>query len=100
MGGYRKVLAAIDLMDDSGRVIERAQSIARPSGAHLQLLHVVEFVPVEPMGDALLPAVQIEDNLVESARRKLAALAARHGIAEADWDVHAGNIKAEIVRIA
>lgn len=100
MTEYRKVLAAIDLTDDSERVIERAASIARQSAARLQLLHVVEFVPVEPMGDVLLPAVQIEESLIQSARHKLAALAARHGIAEGDWAVHAGNIKAEIVSVA
>ncbi len=97
---YRKILAAIDLTENSERVIERARSIARHSRGHLQLLHVVEFMPVEPMGDALLPAVQIEEGLVQSARHKLATLAARHGIGEGDWEVHAGNIKAEIVRVA
>ena len=47
------------------------------SAAQLILLHVVEYVPVEPMGEALLPAVQIEGELVERARKRIAELAAQ-----------------------
>ncbi len=64
------------------------------------LLHVVEYVPVEPMGEALLPAVQIEGELVERATRRIAELAARTGLDQAERLVHAGNIKAELVRVA
>src|SRR2546427_3009354 len=38
-------------------------------GAEVELLHVVEFVPVEPMGETLMPSVQIEEELLERARR-------------------------------
>jgi universal stress protein A len=64
------------------------------------LLHVVEYVPVEPMGEALLPAVQIEGELVERATRRIAELAAKTGLGQAERLVHAGNIKAELVRVA
>jgi universal stress protein A len=64
------------------------------------VLHVVEYVPVEPMGETLMPAVQIEDELMERARQRLAALAAQLGIPAASCRVEAGNVKTEIVRIA
>lgn len=100
MSEYRKILAAVDLTDDSDRIIQRAQAIAARNNARLQLLHVVEYVPVEPMGDAMLPAVEIEESLLKRGRTRLAQLAARLGIAEGDWFVEAGSIKLEIVRVA
>ena len=65
------------------KIAERAKALAAPFGAELTLLHVVEYVPVEPMGEALLPAVQIEGELVERARLRLAELAAKLGLAAA-----------------
>ncbi len=100
MPEYRKILAVIDLTDDSEKVIERARALATRCGARLQLLHVVEYVPVEPMGDALLPAVQIEEDLMQRARQRLTDLAGELEVAREDWFVEAGNIKSEIVRVA
>jgi universal stress protein A len=100
MGVYRKILLVVDLTDDSEPVALRAKAIAANCGAELHLLHVVEYVPVEPMGETLLPAVQIEEELVHRARERLAELAARLGIEGAPRTVAAGNIKAEIVRVA
>jgi universal stress protein A len=70
------------------------------TGAELSVLHVVEYVPVEPMGETLLPAVQIEEELVQRATSRLAELADKLGIAASRRQVTAGNVKAEIVRAA
>jgi universal stress protein A len=74
--------------------------LATTFGAEIELLHVVEFVPVEPMGETLMPSVQIEDELLERARQRLATLAGELGIASSAARVEAGNVKSEIVRIA
>jgi universal stress protein A len=100
MSGYRRILLVVDLAEDSLHVGRRAQAIATLSGAEIELLHVVEFVPVEPMGETLMPAVQIEEELLQRARHRLATLAAELGVPEARCRVEAGNIKSEIVRIA
>ena len=63
-------------------------------------MHVVEYVPVEPMGEALLPAVQIEGELIERATRRIAELAQKSGLEKAERIVQAGNIKSELVRVA
>ena len=60
MGVYHRILLVVDLGEDSQSVGERARAVAAACGAELSLLHVVEYVPVEPMGETLLPAVQIE----------------------------------------
>jgi universal stress protein A len=100
MRDYRKILLCLDLTDDSEKVAERARALAAAFGAELTLLHVVEYVPVEPMGEALLPAVQIEGELVERARVRIAELAARVGLDHCERLVNTGNIKTEVVRIA
>ena len=83
------------------KIAERAASdIAQRYGAEITLLHVVEYVPVEPMGEALLPAVQIEGELVERASQRIAELATRLGLENCERIVQTGNIKAEVVRIA
>ena len=100
MGVYSRILLVVDLSDDSEKIGERARALAAACGAELSLLHVVEYVPVEPMGETLLPAVQIEEELVARARERLAVLASRLGLESAHREVASGNIKAEIVRVA
>ena len=100
MREYRKLLLCLDLTDDSEKIAERARALADRSGAELTILHVVEYVPVEPMGEALLPAVQIEGELVERAKLRLAELSARLGLERSERIILTGNIKSEVVRVA
>jgi universal stress protein A len=100
MSGYRRILLVVDLTEDSLTIGRRAQALATGIGAEVELLHVVEFVPVEPMGETIMPAVQIEEELLLRARQRLATLASELGFPEANCRVEAGNVKAEIVRIA
>lgn len=97
---YSRILLVVALDQHSERIGARARDIAALCDAELSLLHVVEYVPVEPMGETLLPAVQIEEELVLRAKQRLTELAQRLGIESARREVAAGNIKAEIVRAA
>jgi universal stress protein A len=100
MPDYKKILLVVDLSDDSQVVGERAKVVAACYGSEITLLHVVEYVPVEPMGEALLPTVQIESELVERARKRLAELAAKLSLSDSRQLVETGGIKAEIIRTA
>jgi universal stress protein A len=100
MSNYRRVLLVLDLSEDSGMVGRRAHTLAAAVGAEVELLHVVEFVPVEPMGETIMPAVEIENELLQRAEASLRAMAAELGLPEAVCHVEAGNVKSEIVRIA
>jgi universal stress protein A len=100
MNNYRRILLVVDLGEQSDQIGARARDLAAAFGAELSLLHVVEYVPVEPMGETLLPAVQIEEELVHRAKQRLAEFAQRLGVQSARRDVTAGNVKAEIVRAA
>ena len=97
---YKRILAGVDLGEHSSRVLQRARDLARLTGGTLRIVHVVEYVPVEPMGEALLPAVNIEEELVAGARTRLDELAGSADLAEAERSVVAGTIKTELVREA
>lgn len=100
MAIYRRILLVVDLSETSVAIGRKAQALAATLGAEVELLHVVEFVPVEPMGETLMPSVQMEDELIERAEKRLAALAAELGLGGAACRVESGSVKSEIVRVA
>jgi universal stress protein A len=97
---YRRILLVVDLSEGSRTIGARARAIAAACGAQISLLHVVEYVPVEPMGETLLPAIEVEEELVKRAGTRLRELAQELGLASSECRVEAGNTKAEIVRVA
>jgi universal stress protein A len=100
MNGYQKILCAVDLTDDSKAVITRAASLAAQWQAAIRLLHVVEFVPIEPMSDSLVPVMQVDDHAIERARAQLQQLAAGVGLGDEVGTVVGGTVKAELLRQA
>ena len=100
MAGYKKILVLLDLTDASDQVAAAGRDMAAHSNAAMVILHVVEFVPAEPMGETLMPSVQIEEDLMQRSRTKLGELSARLGLSNAALKVEAGNKKNEILRVA
>ena len=100
MTDYRRILLVVDLTEDSLHIGRRARGLATALGAQIDLLHVVEYIPVEPMGETLMPAVQIEEELLDRAKQRLIALGEQIGVPATSCRVEAGNVKSEIVRIA
>lgn len=97
---YRRILLVVDLTEDSLQIGRRARDLATTLGAELELLHVVEFMPVEPIGETLMPAVRIEEELLARARQRLADLAQELALPAAPRRIESGNVKAEVVRVA
>jgi universal stress protein A len=101
MPGYRKVLVLLDLAEGSERVFAAARDIAAYSKADIVALHVVEYVPAEPMGESLLPTqIDIETSLTERAIPLLDDMAKRYGTATTRSRVEVGNTKAQILAVA
>jgi universal stress protein A len=100
MAGYKKILVLLDLSDASEQIAVAGRDMAAHSNAAMVILHVVEFVPTEPMGETLMPTIQIEEDLVQRARAKLKELSARLGLSRTTTRVEAGNKKTEILRVA
>src|SRR5579871_19748 len=99
MSAYRRILVAVDLSEDSHAVASRARQLAAPD-ATLRLLHVVEFVPIEPVSDALVPVVQIDERMLARAREQIGALARELALPADATRVETGNVKSEILRYA
>jgi universal stress protein A len=100
MAAYKKILVLLDLTESSEQILAAARDMAAHSNAAMLVLHVVEFVPAEPMGETLMPTVQIEEDLEQRAKLKLSELSARLKLSRASTRVEAGNKKTEILRIA
>ena len=101
MPAYRKVRVLLDLAEGSERVFAAARDIAAYSNADIVALHVVEFLPAEPMGESLMPTqIDLENGLAERARALLAELVTRHGTADTRARVEVGNTKAQILAVA
>ena len=100
MTGYKKLLVLLDLSEGSEQVAIAGRDLAAYSNASLLLLHVVEYTPVEPLGESMMLAVQVEDDLVKRSRESLNELIRRLGLERATGRVETGNTKAEILRVA
>ena len=100
MADYKKILVLLDLTDSSEPIVAAARDMAAHSNAAMVMLHVVEFVPAEPMGETLMPTVQIEEDLEQRAKIKLDALSAHLRLTRVTARVEAGNKKTEILRVA
>jgi universal stress protein A len=100
MARYKKLLVLLDLSVDSEQVAIAGRDLAANMNASMVVLHVVEFVPVEPLGESLMPTVQIEDELINRSRAKLEEFIVRLGLSNATGRVEAGNTKSEILRVA
>jgi len=100
MTGYKKLLVLLDLSEGSEQVAIAGRDLAAYSNAALLLLHVVEFTPVEPLGESMMLTAQVEDDLVKRSRESLSELIRRLGLERATGRVEAGNTKAEILRVA
>ena len=100
MANYKKILVLLDLTDASEQIVAAGRDMAAHSNAAMVLMHVVEFVPAEPMGETLMPTVQIEENLEQRAKVELNELSARLGLSRVTTRVETGNKKTEILRVA
>ena len=100
MAAYKKVLVLLDLAAGSEQVALAGRDLAAHSNAALVVLHVVEFVPLEPIGESLMPTPQVEDDLIGLARNTLNKMMQRLELASAATRVEVGNTKMEILRVA
>jgi universal stress protein A len=74
MSGYRNILVAVDLSDDSALILDKAREVAKLYDAELSMVHVMEPIAV---GYALeVTSVDIEGLHTEATRHARSALLA------------------------
>ncbi len=105
MTTYSHILAAVEIsstgQDDGQAVLTRARDLARQFGAQLSVLHVVEYLPVDPAGDALLTTpVDLSRERATQAEARLREWCQALGIKSEQARVAVGSVTAEILRSA
>lgn len=101
MGHYTHILVAVDFMDGSDQIIERAVELGQRYSARLSFVHVVEHIPLEPGSELLIgPEFDLEQQLAEGTRVRLAGVIADYGLTDAGQFVVVGSTKNEITRLA
>ena len=101
MSGYQHILCAVDLSDENIAVALRAAEFAKQNNAQLSLLHVVEYIPIDLANELVLPQQQeIEEQLVEQAKKSISSLALKLGLKRISENVVTGSTKAQIIDYA
>jgi universal stress protein A len=97
---YRRILAAVDLSDESSQVLDIAAIVSRSETAELDALHVIKpfrhaYAGINP---AMLSDIglQFEHEADRHARTRLGELAVAHGLADSRTHVRHGAPHLEI----
>ena len=98
---YKNILAAVEIHDAGQAVLSRARDLAKEFDARLSVLHVIEYLPVDPAGDALLTTpVDLSRERAQQAEARLQEWCAALGIDAGAIRVTIGSVTAEILRAA
>ena len=101
MSAYQHILAPVDLRQHSHIVLHRAAFAASMHNAKLSVLHVVEYLPLDPVGDTLSPTpMEVTDELAKQAETRIAELCNELGVETHQQIVRVGATQDEIVETA
>ncbi len=100
MPDTRRILLAVDFSKDSELIARRAIEIARKLGAELVLVHVVVDLNGHWYQRLLMSSLSddVQDQVMESARKQLRQLAEKLEIPEAERVVELGSPKTGILK--
>jgi len=98
---YEHLLLAVDFAPETEIVVERAEKMKEQWQARLSLLHVVEHLPMSYSGDLVLPDdFDLEQELLEVAKKQMAALGDRLDVPIEDRHIEIGSTGRTILRLA
>ncbi len=96
MSDYKNLLVAVDLSDDSSKVMQRALSVAANNGAQLHLIHVIEPLSFAYGGDIPMDFSGIQEEIHQQAQQQLARLGEANDIPTERQNVVLGRPEVEI----
>lgn len=100
MSHYKKIVAAIDLTEDSKLVIDRAQEITNSQQAELHVMHIIEPLGYAYGGDIPMDLTEVQQQLESHARDQLKRLGENLQINESNQHIIVGRPETEIHRLA
>jgi universal stress protein A len=100
MSDYVKILVAIDLSDDSNRIMQRARAVAASPAAELHIIHVIEPLSFAYGGDIPMDFSGIQDEIYQQATQQLKRFAESNQVDEAHRHIVMGRPEVEIHALA
>jgi universal stress protein A len=98
---YSKVIVAVDLSDETEKVLGRALELVGSKADKLVLLHVVEPVPaVWGMETYAVDPINLQQQILENAVTKLEEMGNKHGIDNVNVHAVLGSPALEIRNLA
>lgn len=96
MSGYKTLLLAVDLSEESHGVAKRAQAIAQSSGATMHIVHAIEPLSFAYGGDIPMDFSTIQAEIQSQAKTQMQKFSAQYGIPEANQHLVLGRAESEI----
>ncbi|MFD2228817.1 universal stress protein [Alkalimarinus sediminis] len=100
MTEYKKILAAIDLTEESDQVIERARSLANLYNCSLDIVHVIEPLGYAYGGDIPMDLTEVQQQLEDHAKHYLVEAGKTYQVAVDQQHVIIGRPETEIHRLS
>jgi universal stress protein A len=100
MSDYAKILVAVDLSEDSSRIVDRARAVASGAAAQLHIIHVIEPLSFAYGGDIPMDFSGIQDEIYQQASQQLQRFAENSSIDEAHRHIVMGRPEVEIHAMA
>ena len=100
LGGYERIMLAVDLTEESKRVAERALALARAFDAELPIVHVIEPLSLAYGGHIPLDLSSVQEQIHDQAKSHLAEFAASLNVPAEHQYLIFGRPESEIQRAA
>ena len=98
---YSKIIVAVDLSDETDKVMRRALELVRSQVDKLVLVHVVEPVPaVWGMETYAVDPINLQQQILDYTTTMLEEMGSKHGIEKANVHVVLGSPVSEIRNLA
>lgn len=100
MSGYKKILVALDLTEESTAVLEKAIVISKAFDTDIYLSHILEPLGYAYGGDIPMDLTEVQKQLDQHAREQLSKLGELADISEQQQHIAIGRAEVEIHRLA
>lgn len=100
MSGYRRIMLAVDLTEESNVVADRAVALAEAFQAELHVVHVIEPLSLAYGGDIPMDLSTVQEQIHEQATSHLAEFASSLNVPTDRQYLIFGRPESEIQRIA
>ncbi len=101
MAVYSHILLALDFTAATDTVVKQALELRRVFKARLSLVHVVEFLQIDPYNDLVMPQeFEMDQEILERATQRLQEFAETVAVDTSECFVRLGSTRREILDLS